>query len=163
MMARGAGFARGFTLIELVITVAIVCVLATAVLPLSEVSVQRVKEHDLHLALREIRGALDAYKQAVADGKVERILGSSGYPPSLKTLVDGVPDVSSPDKKRVIYFLRRIPRDPMFDDASKSDEETWGKRCYASSADSPQAGDDVFDVYSLSPGIGLNGIPYGNW
>lgn len=163
MRARGNGFGRGFTLIELVITVAIVCVLATAVLPLSEVSVQRVREHDLHLALREIRSALDAYKQAVADGKVERILGGSGYPPSLKTLVDGVPDVSSPDRKKMIYFLRRIPRDPMFDDASKPDEETWGKRCYASSADSPQAGDDVFDVYSLSSGIGLNGIPYGNW
>lgn len=163
MRARGNGFGRGFTLIELVITVAIVCVLATAVLPLSEVSVQRVREHDLHQALREIRGALDAYKQAVADGKVERILGASGYPPSLKTLVDGVPDVSSPDRKKMIYFLRRIPRDPMFDDASKPDEETWGKRCYASSADSPQAGDDVFDVYSLSSGIGLNGIPYGNW
>ena len=163
MMARGTGFGRGFTLIELVITVAIVSVLATAVLPLSELSVQRVREHDLHLALREIRSALDAYKQAVTDGKVERALGSSGYPPSLKTLVDGVPDVSSPDRKKMIYFLRRIPRDPMFDDASKSDEETWGKRCYASSADSPQEGDDVFDVYSRSPAVGLNGIPYGNW
>ena len=87
----------------------------------------------------------------------------SGYPPSLKVLVDGVPDASSPDRKRKIYFLRRIPRDPMFSDASRPDEETWGMRSYASSSDAPEAGEDVFDVYSLSPGTGLNGIRYRNW
>lgn len=149
-------------MIELVITVAIVGLLSTVALPLSELAVQRNKEHDLHLALREIRTALDTYKQAVSDGRIEHSLGSSGYPPSLKTLVEGAPDITSPEKK-VIYFLRQIPRDPLADDPSKADEETWGKRSYASSADEPQEGDDVFDVYSQSPGIGLNGIAYRNW
>ncbi len=161
-MMRRIGYQGGFTLIELVITVAIVGLLSTVVLPLSELAVQRNKEHDLHLALREIRTALDAYKQAASDGRIERSLGSSGYPPSLKALVEGAPDITSPEK-RVIYFLRKIPRDPLADDPAKADEETWGKRSYASSADEPQEGDDVFDVYSQSPGIGLNGIAYRNW
>lgn len=154
---------RGFTLIELVITVAIVSLLASVVLPMTELVVQRSKEQELRLSLRQIRGALDAYKQAVDEGRVIHSAQQSGYPPSLKVLVDGVPDASSPDRKRKIYFLRRIPRDPMFADASRSDEETWGMRSYASSSDAPEAGEDVFDVYSLSPGTGLNGIGYRNW
>lgn len=161
-MMRRTGYRGGFTLIELVITVAIVGLLSTVALPLSELAVQRNKEHELHLALREIRTALDTYKQAVSDGRIEHSLGSSGYPPSLKALVEGAPDITSPEK-RVIYFLRKIPRDPLADDPAKTDEETWGKRSYASSADEPREGDDVFDVYSQSPGIGLNGIAYRNW
>jgi general secretion pathway protein G len=117
----------------------------------------------LLFALREIRSALDAYKGAVEDGRIERTVGKSDYPPSLKALVDGVPDIKSPDRKSRIYFLRQIPRDPTFDDATVADEETWGKRCYSSSADAPEDGEDVFDVYSLSPAVGLNGIPYRNW
>ncbi len=163
MTVRSPGQHRGFTLIELVITVAIVGLLASVALPLSELTVQRNKEHDLRLALREIRTALDAYKQAVTEGRVAHLLGDSGYPPSLRVLVDGVPDATSPDKSRIIYFMRHIPRDPMVADAAKTDEETWGKRSYASSADTPAEGDDVFDVYSQSPEIGLNGIPYRNW
>jgi general secretion pathway protein G len=154
---------RGFTLIELVITVAIVGLLSSVALPLSELSVQRNKEHELRLALREIRTGLDAYKQAVSEGRVAHSLGNSGYPLSLKLLVLGTPDITSPDKKNLIFFLRHIPRDPMVDDSAKTDEESWGKRSYASSADSPAEGDDVFDVYSQSPLIGLNGIPYRNW
>lgn len=155
---------RGFTLIELVITVAIVGLLASVVLPMAELVVQRSKEQELHLALRQIRNALDAYKQAVDEGRVtQNIQQSSGYPPTLKVLVDGVMDASSPDKKSRIYFLRRIPRDPMFTDAARPDEETWGMRSYASSHDAPERGDDVFDVYSLSSGVGLNGISYRNW
>ncbi|MBU0594317.1 MAG: type II secretion system protein [Pseudomonadota bacterium] len=154
---------RGFTLIELVITVAIVSLLASVVLPMTELVVQRSKEQELRLALRQIRGALDAYRQAVDEGRVIHSIQQSGYPPSLKVLVDGVPDASSPDRKRKIYFLRRIPRDPTFLDASRPDEETWGMRSYASSFDAPEAGEDVFDVYSLSPGVGLNGIRYRNW
>lgn len=163
MIMRRSGQHRGFTLIELVITVAIVGLLASVALPLSELTVQRNREHDLRLALREIRTALDAYKQAVAEGRVAHLLGDSGYPPSLRVLVDGVPDATSPDKAKIIYFLRHVPRDPMADDAAKTDEETWGKRSYASSADAPEEGNDVFDVYSQSALVGLNGIPYRNW
>lgn len=157
------GLHRGFTLIELVITVAIVGLLASVALPLAELTVQRNKEHELRQALREIRTALDAYKQAVSEGRVARSLNDSGYPPSLNVLTDGVPDATSPDKKKKIYFLRHIPRDPMSDDATQSGDETWGKRSYASSADAPEEGDDVFDVYSQSLAVGLNGIPYRNW
>jgi len=153
----------GFTLIELVVTVAIVSLLASVALPMTELVMQRDKEQELRLAVRQIRGALDDYKQAVDDGRVKSSLLKSGYPPSLQVLVEGVADETDPDKKKRINFLRRIPRDPMFNDPAVSDEETWGKRSYASSADSPQEGDDVFDVYSLSPGVGLNGINYRNW
>jgi len=155
--------ARGFTLIELVISVAIVALLATVALPMAEVAVQRNKEQELHLALREIRAGLDAYKQAVEEGRVIHSVIGSGYPASLKVLVDGEPDAGSPDGKGRIYFLRRIPRDPMSPDPDQPDEETWGKRSYESAAGEPQEGEDVFDVYSLSFGIGLNGVPYRNW
>lgn len=154
---------RGFTLIELVITVAIVSLLASMALPMAELVVQRSKEHEMRLALRQIRGALDAYRQAVDEGRVTHSVGQSGYPPGLKVLVEGVPDASSPDRKSRIYFLRRIPRDPTFNDPAKPDDETWGIRSYASSFDAPEEGEDVFDVYSLSPGVGLNGISYRNW
>jgi len=153
----------GFTLIEMVVTVAIVGLLASIALPLAEVSVKRSKEHELRLALREIRTALDAYKQAVEEGRVAHVIQESGYPESLQVLVDGVPDASSPDSKRRILFLRRIPRDPLFTDPAVPDGETWGKRSYASSHDAPEAGEDVFDVYSLASGNGLNGIPYRRW
>jgi len=90
-------------------------------------------------------------------------VGESAYPGSLNVLVEGVPDASSPERTRRIYFLRRIPRDPLFSDPTRPDEETWGQRSYASSHDAPEAGEDVYDVYSLAPGVGLNGIPYRNW
>lgn len=154
---------RGFTLIEMVVTVALVGLLATMALPMAELAVQRAKEQDLHHALREIRTALDAYKHAVDDGRIVQSAERTGYPPSLETLVEGVPDAGDPNGKNMIYFLRRIPRDPLFGDADAPDAATWGKRSYASSHDSPQEGDDVFDVYSLSDGIGLNGIAYRDW
>ena len=163
MMATGARPRSGFTLIELVVTVAIVSLLATMALPMAEIVVKRDREHELRLALRTIRTALDEYKQAVAEGRIANSIQQSGYPESLAVLVAGVPDASSPDKKKHLRFLRRVPRDPFFPDPARSDEETWGKRSYASSPDSPDEGDDVFDVYSLADGVGLNGIPYRQW
>lgn len=144
-------------------TVAIIGLLASVVLPLAELSVQRGKEQDLRLALREIRGALDAYKKAVDEGSITLAAGLPGYPESLQTLVDGAKDVKNPTSNSMIYFLRRIPRDPMATDSTKSNEETWGKRSYESSADDPQEGKDVYDVYSLSPDSSLNGVPYKKW
>ncbi len=155
---------RGFTLIELLVTVTIVALLSTIAVPMAELAWQRTKEQELRWNLREIRNAIDAYKQAVDDGRIILSAEQSGYPPSLKTLVEGVEDARSPDEKKAkIYFLRRIPRDPLDSDTTKPAEETWGKRSYASSADAPEEGDDVFDVYSLSPGTGINGIPYRDW
>lgn len=150
---------KGFTLIELVITVAIVGVLALMAAPLLEVSVQRQKESELRTALIQIRGAIDAYHQAVRDKKIESPADATGYPPDLDILVDGVPDITKPDHSK-IYFLRRLPRDPMNPDTRRSAAESWGKRSYASPPNSPQPGEDVFDVYSTSEGIALNGVPY---
>ena len=154
--------AGGFTLIELLITVAIVALLASVALPLSELSVQRGKEQELRRSLRELREAIDAYKRASDEGRIARAADQSGYPLTLAALVDGVADAKSP-KEVKIYFLRRIPRDPFPDSASAAPEQTWGLRSYESPADNPRPGRDVFDVYSLSPGSGMNAIPYKDW
>jgi general secretion pathway protein G len=146
--------ARGFTLIELVITVAIVAVLASIAVPITELVVQRAKEQELRRSLREIRAAIDAYKQASDDGRILRRIGDSGYPKKLADLVDGVEDQRDPRRNRM-YFLRRVPRDP-FGDA-------WGLRSYASPPDDPREGEDVFDIYTLSPAMGINGRPYREW
>ena len=153
--------ARGFTLIELVTAVAIVAVLASAVLPLNELVVQRAKEQDLRRALRDIRGAIDAYKQASDEGRIPKRVGESGYPKRLQDLVEGVQDEKSPKRER-IYFLRRLPRDP-FATNEASAAESWGKRSYASPPEDPREGDDVFDVFTLAPGKGINGRPYREW
>jgi general secretion pathway protein G len=153
---------RGFTLIELVITVAIVAILASVALPLNELVAQRAKEQDLRRSLREIREAIDAYKQAADEGRIPKKLGESGYPRRLEDLVAGVEDQKNPKKQR-IYFLRRIPRDPMARDPSLEPLDTWGKRSYASPPDEPSEGEDVFDVFSLSTAIGINGRPYREW
>jgi general secretion pathway protein G len=155
-------FSPGFTLIELVITVAIVALLATVAMPMAELAVKRGKEQDLRVALREIRMGIDAYKKAWEGGRVQKSLDDSGYPKTLEDLVEGVEDFKSPTKSKM-YFLRRIPRDPFAADQAGDASSTWGKRSYKSPPDDPSEGDDVFDVYSLSAGVGLNGVPYREW
>lgn len=154
--------ARGFTLIELLITLAILGVLASMAVPVAQVMRQREREQELRSALHELRGAIDAYQAASKEGRVAKEAGASGFPASLDLLVQGVKDQTDP-KGHKLYFVRRIPRDPMNHDAQLDDAATWGKRAYASEADDPQEGDDVYDVYSTSTGVGLNGIPYRKW
>lgn len=153
---------RGFTLIELMVSLAILGLLASLVIPLAEVSSRRTKEHELRLALRELRAAIDAYKRAGDEGRIRRDPQSSGYPKSLEILVEGVEDNRSP-KKAKIYFLRGIPRDPMHADPTVPASATWLRRAYASDAADPQEGEDVYDVRSRSDASGLNGIPYKRW
>jgi general secretion pathway protein G len=153
---------RGFTLIEMLVVVAILSVLASAAFPLAELTIRREREQELRTALRQLRGGLDAYKQAYDEGRILKRTGASGYPRNLEELVAGVDDASSPQKTK-IYFLRRLPRDPTFTDSTVLAAQTWGLRSYASTPDDPQPGDDVFDVYSLSPQVGLNGISYREW
>jgi len=154
---------RGFTIIELVITLAIIGLLATAAMPLAQLVTKREKESELRAALRDIRGALDAYKAAAQSGHIKLELGASGYPPDLTSLYAGVEDQSNPQQGVKLYFLRRIPRDPFFPDASVPAEEGWGLRSYKSPPDDPQPGEDVYDVYSLAKGTGLNGVRYRDW
>ncbi|WP_431264054.1 type II secretion system protein [Roseateles chitinivorans] len=153
---------RGFTLIELLITLAVLSVLATLVLPVAQIESQRVRERELSRALGELRHAIDAYKKAYDEGRIERKADATGYPPTLEVLVEGVEDVRTPDKPR-IYFLRRVPRDPMSTDASVPDARTWALRSYASEPSAPAEGEDVYDVHSRSTRIGLNGQAYHRW
>lgn len=152
----------GFTFIELVATLAIVGVLSWLALPVIETQSRRVREAELRSALRDIRRAIDSYKLAWEQGRIERKLDQSGYPPSLEILVDGVVDARDPKRAR-IYFLRRIPGDPFSADPSAAPGTSWGKRSYRSDPDTPTEGEDVFDVYSFSNKSGLNGVAYRRW
>ncbi|MCW5624566.1 MAG: type II secretion system protein [Burkholderiales bacterium] len=153
---------RGFTLVELLITVAIVAVLAMGAMPFMQLVNQRAKEQELRTALRQIRVAIDAYKKAGDEGRILRKADASGYPPSLEVLVEGVDNIKTEGPKRWV-FLRRVPRDPFFADRSVEAARTWGRRSYDSPWDSPREGKDVFDVYSLTEGVGLDGTPYREW
>ena len=150
---------RGFTLMEMVVTLALLGLLAMLAAPLAELTVQRAREDELRQALREIRTSLDRYKTAADHGLIERKVGDSGYPPDLETLVSGVRNQKSPGREP-LYFLRRIPRDPM---ALPGSDGSWGLRSYASSAADPAPGLDVFDVYTRAAGNGLDGRPYREW
>lgn len=144
------------------VTLLILSVLATIAVPAAENMVQRRREAELRDGLREIRSALDAYKAASDSGRVAKAEGASGYPQKLEDLVDGVEDAKDTKRPRV-YFLRRLPRDPFNFRPDIPPAQSWGHRSYTSPPNAPAAGDDVFDVYSLSPATGLNGIPYRQW
>lgn len=153
--------ARGFTLIEMLVVLAMLGVLAAAARPLLELSVQRAREQELRQGLRTLRGALDAYKQAVEAGSIAQSPEDSGYPQKLQQLVEGVADAKSPTGRR-LYFLRRLPRDP-FAPAELDAADTWGQRAYDSPADAPRPGRDVFDVFSRSERTALDGSKLKDW
>jgi general secretion pathway protein G len=153
---------QGFTLIELLVTLVLLALIVTSAAPVVQLTIKREKEQELKRALWQIRDAIDAYKQAVDDGLIRKSPEKSGYPPSLEALVKGV-EVTKNGKKRHVYFLRRIPRDPFASDPELTASATWGKRSYASSHEEPKEGEDLYDVYSLSQGVGLDKRPYREW
>lgn len=146
----------GVTLMELMVTMVILSILAMCILPLSQITRKRSREVDLRQSLRTIRTALDEYKRYVDEGRIAKQATESGYPPNLEILVKGV-DLAGPApvKKK---FLRRIPRDPMTEDGE------WGLRSYSDEPDSTLwGGQDVYDVYTKSDGVALDGTPYHQW
>lgn len=159
---QDAWHGHGFTLIELVVTVAIVGILALAAMPIMETAHKRQKEVELRAALRTLRSGIDAWHQAVEDGKILRKTGESGYPHRLEDLENGVENVLDANRGKIV-FLRRIPRDPFNLLPDQPAAQSWGKRSYGSPPDAPLEGPDIFDVYSLSTDVGLNGIPYKEW
>ena len=144
---------RGLTLVELIVTTAILSILASAVYPMVRLNVKRENERVLRRDLWEMRNAIDHYKDATDLGKIQNKVDSAGYPPDLDTLVSGV-DIQG----KKVRFLRRIPTDPMTGHAE------WGLR---SMKDDPTSdsygGQSVFDVYSKSKGTGLDGTKYSDW
>lgn len=152
---------EGYSVIELLVVLALLAVLATVVTPLAQTVRQREREHELKRALWNIRDAIDQYRKAideVAPGSVDRT--ASGYPPSLQALASGLPDARAPGGRRL--FLRSIPRDP-FAPAELPAEATWKLRSFASDPERPTPGDDVYDVYSSSPALALDGVPLNQW
>ncbi len=146
----------GLTLIELTVTMAILSILATGIMPLSQIAYKRTRELELRQNLRIIRNALDEYRKYVDEGKIPAEAGASGYPKTLDVLVRGVElQGPVPVKKK---FLRRIPKDPMTEDGK------WGLRSYADEPGSSiWGGQDVYDVYSRSDEKALDGSNYRDW
>ena len=143
----------GLTLVELIIVVAILSILASAALPIARFQVRREKEKELRRDLREMRSAIDHYKDAADKGAFMTKADSFNYPPDLQTLVDGV-DIQS----KHVRFLRSIPVDPM------TKNTDWGLRSNQDDADSDSfGGQNVYDVYTKSQGTGLDGTKYSTW
>jgi general secretion pathway protein G len=156
----GIGVEKGFSFVELLIVTTIVLILASAVQPLAKVTITRQKEAELRRVLREMRTAIDKFKDA-ADAQLipptELRAGSEGYPPDLDTLVEGVSVVNDATGRK-LKFLRRVPKDPM------TGENEWGLRSYQDRPDATTwGGQNVFDVYSLSSGTALDGTKYRDW
>ena len=148
--------ARGYTLVELVVVCAVLVILAGAAFPVAKYTRLRLKEMELRSALREMRAAIDEFKRYTDAGLLPVDFGSDGYPSELEVLVEPIDVVGQVDKQ--IRFLRRIPVDPM------TGEAEWGLRSTSDEPDSTSwGGENVFDVYSLADGIGIDGVPYSEW
>ena len=146
----------GYTLAELVTVAAILVTLAAVAMPVAKFTAKRSKEADLRQALRTMRNAVDEYKRYSDIGLIPVDLGTEGYPAKLEILVEGVEVVGQVNKKA--KFLRRVPVDPM------TGKDEWGLRSFQDDFDATSwGGEDVYDVYSLSEGVGLNGVPYSKW
>ena len=150
----------GYSFVELLIVTAILFILASAVMPLAQVTSQRQRESELRSALRQMRTAIDKFKDAVDQGRIaqtEVSPGSEGYPPDLETLVEGV-SVQNDQSGAKLKFLRRIPKDPM------TNGTEWGLRAYQDKPDSTSWGrGNVFDVYTKSSATALDGTKYKDW
>ena len=152
--------ADGYTFVELLVVVTILLILASAVLPLAQVTSQRQREAELRRSLREVRTAIDKFKDAVDTGQIattELKPDSEGYPPDLETLVEGVTAANDATGRKLKY-LRRIPSDPMANSAE------WGLRSYQDKPDSTSwGGQNVFDIFSKSDGTALDRTKYRDW
>lgn len=157
---------RGFTLIEMVVVVAIVGILAAAAVPVVEMSVRRTQESALREGLRSLRQALDAHKAAVESKRIAAGPTGSPWPARLEVLVEGVPLLDAQGKPAAegprLYLLRRLPRDP-FTDSKLPAAETWALRSSQSPPDDPQPGEDIFDISSRSTLVALDGSRYRDW
>jgi general secretion pathway protein G len=164
---------KGFTLVEMLVTLTILAILASAIMPIAKTAVKREKEIELRRNLRHLREALDAYKKLADEKTIEAEEDSEGYPPDLETLVKGVevkaeqaqsqtpfgqPAAKSSSEKKIVKFLRRIPRDPM------TGSIDWGLRSYQDEPDTDDwGGENVYDIYTKSPGTALDGTKYRDW